>query len=74
MCLNMNGNLVKNKDCPEFLDCLRENDIVLLSECWINKTNDLRIDGYVKPTCKFRTKKRGQEENLGGSVVLLERV
>ena len=64
--MNVNGDLEKKIEDPVFIEFFNGNDIILLNECWINKTNDLRMDGYADPICKFRKKKKGAKRDSGG--------
>ena len=63
---NVNGNLTSDSECPDFVNCLSEHDIVLLSESWLNDNSVVRLDGFEDPICKNRLRKRGAKRDSGG--------
>ena len=44
-------------------------DVVCLSETWANESNDLDVEGFRKPFCKFRKRKRFGRRDSGGLCV-----
>ena len=66
--LNVNGDLVTKLECREFLECVNEDDLILVSETWTNKEHSLKIDGYAEPVCKHRVKKVKAKRESGGLV------
>ena len=70
----MNGDLVKKLECREFLECVSEDDVILLSETWTNKEHTLKIDGYADPVCKHRVKKVKARRESGGLVCFFKNI
>ena len=58
-------------EIDEFVNCLSMYDVVFVSETWANEMNELRIEGFSKPICKFRKRKRSGKRDSGGLCVYL---
>ena len=53
----------------EFIHVLNKYDILFISETWANEMNELGIEGYSKPICKFRKRKKSGKRDSGGLCV-----
>ena len=53
----------------DFRDCINVYDVLFFSETWANEMHDLHIEGFSKPFCKFRKKKRTGRRDSGGLCV-----
>ena len=71
MCLNVNGGLHDKLKLNSFVKRMRENDVVLLSECWSNKVKDLDIEGF-KRISKTRKRKKRSKRDSGGLEVYIK--
>ena len=67
VCLNVNGDLVVTRECPEMIECMNGNDIVLFSETWTNEHSNLDIDDF-NVFSKHRVKKKNARRDSGGLV------
>ena len=67
MCLNVHGSLGMKLECDEFVESVRQYDIVLLCETWTNEENEPVLNGYV---CfgKYRRRKKRAKRDSGGLV------
>ena len=55
------------RECPEMIECMNGNDIVLFSETWTNEHSNLDIDDFVVFS-KHRVKKKNARRDSGGLV------
>ena len=53
----------------EFINVLNKYDVLFISETWANEMNELGIEGYSKPICKFRKRKKSGKRDSGGLCV-----
>ena len=52
----MNGGLEAKLEMNDFVECMNDYDVLFLSECWVNESHQIELDGYAQPFCKFRGK------------------
>ena len=45
-------------ECPDFVNQFKNHDIVFFSETWSNSDSTLKLNGFDKPICKHRTRKK----------------
>ena len=67
--MNVNGGLEIKLGMNDFVDCMQEYDVLFLSECWVNETHQLELNGFAKPYCKFRKRKNKGKRDSGGLCV-----
>ena len=72
MSLNCNGSLESKLECVDFVNCLSCHDIIVLSECWINRNSVLNLEGYECVTKCRRRRKRAKRDS-GGMCVFVKR-
>ena len=65
MSLNCNGSLESKLECVDFVDSLKPHDIIILSECWINRKCVLNLEGYECVTKCRRRRKRAKRDSGG---------
>ena len=56
--LNVYGNLASKLECTDFSNKFKTHDIVFFSETWSNSKSKLVLDGFDKPICKHRVRKK----------------
>ena len=66
MSLNVHGNLELKIGMTEFIESINAFDIVFLSETWTNDSSEVDIEGFAKPICKHRKRKRTGKRDSGG--------
>ena len=69
MSLNVNGSFQTKLETDEFVNNLKMYDVLFISETWANEMNELDIEGFCKPICKFRKRKRFGKRDSGGLCV-----
>ena len=72
MSLNCNGSLESKLECIDFVNSLSCHDIIVLSECWINRNSVLNLEGYECVTKCRRRRKRAKRDS-GGMCVFVKR-
>ena len=72
MSLNCNGSLESKLECVDFVDSLKPHDIIILSECWINRKCVLNLEGYECVTKCRRRRKRAKRDS-GGLCVFIKK-
>ena len=70
--LNCNGSLETKLECADFVNMLSCHDIIVLSECWINRNSVLNLDGYECVTKCRRRRKRAKRDS-GGMCVFVKK-
>ena len=68
MYLNLNGGLELKLESGELKNVMNSNDIIVLCESWTNECSEIEVDGFAKPFCKHRKRKKGAKKDSGGIV------
>ena len=68
----MYGNLASKLECPDFANKFKTHDIVFFSETWSNSKSKLVLDGFNKPICKHRVRKKHARRDSGGVCIFLK--
>ena len=71
MCLNVHGGLSDKIKIDDFVQRMKEHDVVLLCETWSNKYSDIDLDGYRRMS-QLRVKKKGGKRESGGLEIYLK--
>ena len=71
MQLNVHGCLADKLELSDFVNTLKQYDIILLNECWISDESIIDLGGYV---CikKIRPKKKRAKRYSGGLVCYIK--
>ena len=67
--LNINGGLDLKVDTTDFIDSVKEYDVLFLSECWTNESSNIDLKYFDKPVCKHRKRKKSGKRDSGGLCV-----
>ena len=70
--LNVYGNLASKLECYDFTCKFQKYDIVFFSETWTNSKCKLSLEGFDKPICKHRLRKKHARRDSGGICIYLK--
>ena len=66
--LNLNGGLELKLESGELKNIMNNYDVNIFCESWTNECSNLEVDGFAKPFCKHRKRKKGAKNDSGGII------
>ena len=64
--LNVHGGLDLKVGTNDFIEYVKDYDILFLSECWTNESSVIDLKYFDKPICKHRKRKKSGKRDSGG--------
>ena len=70
---NVHGGLEAKLENDDFINEFLNYDIVFFSETWTNKNSVLKLEGFSKPICKHRPRRRNAKRDSGGLCIFIKK-